>query len=192
MRRIVETVVAIMVWLAVLTLGAVLASGALAATSPAVVTKNASHIAQTSAVLNGTVNPNGSGTTYFFQWGLDPNYGVNSQSLSVGGGTKTVAVHTTAGGLIPGTVYHYRLVASNRFGTTLGTDRTFKTTGHPPPQVATGPATGISSSGATLTGVVNPNGQQTSWDFQFGSTPAYGAATTAQTLAAASPAVIVA
>ena len=86
MRRVFEMLVALAVWVSVLTLGAALATGALAATSPAVVTGSASHLAQTSARLNGTVNPNGSGTTYFFQWGLDTNYGVNSQSLSAGAG----------------------------------------------------------------------------------------------------------
>ena len=99
MRRVFEMLVALAVWVSVLALGAALASGALAATSPAVVTGNASHLGQSSAVLNGTVNPNGSSTTYFFQWGLTNAYGVNGKPHSAGSGTKAVAVHTTAGNL---------------------------------------------------------------------------------------------
>src|SRR5207302_9824277 len=142
----------------------------------------------TSARLNGTVNPNGSGTTYFFQWGLTTSYGVNGKAVSAGSGTKAVAARETAAGLVPGTVYHYRLVATNHFGTTVGADRTFKTTGHPPPGVETGPATNISQNSAVLNGVVNPNGQATSWTFQWGTTTNYSSATTGGALAAASSA----
>src|SRR5947209_6354607 len=127
---------------------------AAAATSPAVVTGGTSNVSQHSAVLHGTVNPNGSSTTYFFQWGLTDGYGFNGKPHSAGSGTKAVAVQQTAGGLIPGTTYHYRLVATNQSGTSFGADRTFKTAGHPPPGVATGPATQLNTTGATLTGSV--------------------------------------
>jgi hypothetical protein len=164
----------------------VLGGVALAATSPAVVTGGTSSVSQTSAVLHGTVNPNGSSTTYFFQWGLTTGYGVNGRPLSAGDGTKSVSVVETARGLTPGTVYHYRLVATNQFGTRVGNDRTFKTAGHPPPGVATGPATQLSTTGATLTGIVNPAGQATTWYFQWGATTAYGQNTSLHTLPASS------
>jgi hypothetical protein len=102
-----------------------------------------------------------------------------------------VAVQRTATGLIPGTRYHYRLVATNGSGQSVGADHTFKTAGHPPPAVATGPATGVSSTTATVTGVVNPNGADTTYEFEFGLTTAYGMQTTAATLAAGSTPVSV-
>lgn len=37
------------------------------------------------------------------------------------------AVSPKIGELKPGTTYHYRLVASNAFGTTFGADEAFKT-----------------------------------------------------------------
>jgi len=43
-----------------------------------------------------------------------------------------------------------------------------------PPAVSTAPATGVSNSGATLNGSVNPNGEQTSYAFQWGPTGGYG------------------
>ena len=110
----------------------VVAGVALAASTPAVVTGSATSATDTTVHLHGTVNPEGSGTTYSFQWGLSNLYGTNSPSHSAGSGTKAVAVGTTPTGLIPGTVYHFRLVASNRFGVSLGADHRFKTTGHPP------------------------------------------------------------
>jgi hypothetical protein len=168
-----------------------LASVALAASSPAVSTGKASSIREESAVLNGTVNPNGSHTTYYFQWGLTNSYGVTGTTRSAGSGTKPVSVHETAHGLIPGTVYHYRLVATNSLGTSDGADRTFRTAGHPPPGVSTGPTSQIGPSSATMTGVINPNGQATAWYFQWGTTASYTNNTTGGTVSGSSAPVIV-
>ena len=147
---------------------------ATAASSPAVSTGPTTNVKDSSAVLHGIVNPNGSSTTYYFQWGLTSGYGVNGPARGAGAGTKAVAVQQTAGGLIPGTTYHYRLVATNQFGTTVGNDRTLRTAGHPPPGVATGPASNVNATGAILTGAINPSGGATSWWFQWGSTTGYG------------------
>ena len=179
MKRRLEVVAAAMAAGATIS-GAVAA----AASSPAVVTGSATGVKQSSAVLNGTVNPNGSSSTYYFQWGLTTGYGVNGPARSAGSGVKPVAAHETAGGLIPGTTYHYRLVASNQFGTTIGDDRTFKTAGEPPPGVATGPATGLSTSGATLTGAISPSGAKTTWWFEWGGSTSYTQQTAHQTLPA--------
>src|ERR1700723_2449058 len=85
----------------------------LAASSPTVTSGVATNVATTSAVLNGTVNPNGAKTSYYFQWGPTAAFGSQSKAGSVGAGTKSVSVKTTAAGLIPGTTYYYRLDATN-------------------------------------------------------------------------------
>ena len=94
---------------------------------PAVSTGAATAVTTTTATLKGTVNPQGQSTTYYFQWGLTAAYGVNGKPRSAGAGTSPVAVQEGAGGLIPGTVYHYRVLATNAVGTSLGKDRTFRT-----------------------------------------------------------------
>lgn len=157
---------------------------ALAVASPTVSTGTHSHLTDTTAGLHGSVNPNGSATTYFFQWGLTTAYGVNSVEHSAGHGTKSVSVSTTARGLIPGTSYHYRLVATNAAGTSIGADRTFTTAGNPPPAVATGPASQVGRNTVTVTGVISPNNQATTYYFQWGTSTGYGQ----QTLSAAVPA----
>ena len=81
-----------------------LAAIAVAASSPAVATGSSSHVSDNAAVLHGSVNPNGMATTYYFQWGLTPAYGLQSVAHSAGDGTRSVAVATTAGSLIPGTI----------------------------------------------------------------------------------------
>jgi len=154
---------------------------AAAASSPTVSTSSATSITETSAVLRGAVNPNGAPTTYRFVWGLQKDaYSASSPAKSAGHGTTTTAVAVAASGLTPGTVYHYRLTAQSRFGTTLGADHTFTTAGHPPPQPTTGGVTQLGPNTATLTGAVNPQGQTTTYYFQYGPTTAYGSQTFAQ------------
>ena len=150
---------------------------ALAASSPTVTTGATSSRHNTSAVLNGTVNPNGAATMYFFQWGTTTAYGGQSATHSAGSGSSPVAVHATALSLTPGTTYHYRLVATNSGGTAVGADRTFTTTGSPPPDVTTGPAGALSTSSAVVSGTINPRGAPTTWTVQYGTGPAYGVET---------------
>ena len=118
MKRKLEVLVPALLLSAVLVVG--VAAIAVAASSPAVTTGARSHVSDTSAVLNGTINPNGSATAYYFEWGLTTAYGVTSKEHSAGRGTKLVSVSTTASDLIPGTVYHYRLVAANGSGSASG------------------------------------------------------------------------
>jgi hypothetical protein len=98
----------------------------------------------------------------------------------------------TAAGLLPGTVYHYRLVAQNGIAQTVGADQTLKTGGAPPPTVATGTATGVGRNSATLTGVVNPNNAPTTYEFQYGLTTGYGQTTATGAVPAGSVPVTVA
>lgn len=182
MKRKLEVLVPALLLSAVLVVGAT--AVAVAASSPTVTTGTHSNVTDTSAALHGSINPNGSATAYYFEWGLTTVYGVTSKERSAGHGTKAVAVSTTASGLIPGTVYHYRLVAANGSGSATGADRAFKTAGNPPPGVSTGPPTQIAKNSATLTAEVSPNKQATTYYFQYGPSTAYGS----QTLAATVPA----
>jgi hypothetical protein len=170
----------------------VIAAVAFAASSPTVTTGTHSHVTDTTAVLHGTVNPNGSATTYYFQWGLTTAYGVQSVAHAAGHGTKAKAVSTTATALIPGTLYHYRLIATNGAGTTIGADHTFTTAGNPPPGVSTGPASQVSKNAATLTAEVSPNKQATSYYFQYGTSTSYGSQTIPATVPAGTVPVTVA
>jgi hypothetical protein len=78
------------------------------------------------ATLNGYVDPEGSETTYHFEYGPTTSYGtsVPVPNGSVGSGVVWKAVSQRVTGLL-GT-YHYRLVAKNSAGTTIdGEDHTF-------------------------------------------------------------------
>jgi hypothetical protein len=105
----------------------VLASSAHAAIAPKVNTGPAHQVTYSSAVITGSVNPNGSETYYYVQYGPTRAYGAQSAIGRAGSGTHGVAVSVPLGGLQPLTRYHYRLVAANAAGVTVGSDATFTT-----------------------------------------------------------------
>jgi len=90
--------------------------------TPVVTTLAASEPTLNSATLNGTVNPNGSNTSAWFEWGTDPSLAAYAATLSqtVGAGTEPVVVTATLTNLEPILPYYYRAVAQNPGGTARG------------------------------------------------------------------------
>ncbi len=105
---------------------------------PTVNTGSATSVTSSSATLNGTVNPNGASTTYYFEYGT--SYGSTTTETDAGSGTEEVSVSADLTGLSEGTTYHFRLVATNSAGTNYGDDTTFTTTTTPPTVSSTNPA----------------------------------------------------
>jgi hypothetical protein len=151
---------------------------ATAASPPSVATGFASPVSTTFARLNGSINPGGQATIWYFDFGTTTSYGTKTAVKSAGSGTRGTAVSIAVSGLAVSTTYHYRLVASNGTGTTLGGDRTFTTAG--PPAVVTGGPQSVATSTVTLTGAVDPRGRSTNWYFAYGPTTAYGSRTSPQ------------
>jgi hypothetical protein len=83
----------------------------------------------TSATLSGIVNPSGLQTSYEFEIGETTAYGGAQIFGNAGDAGGEEAVSTTLNYLVPGTTYHYRVVATNVDGTTYGADETFTTPG---------------------------------------------------------------
>ncbi len=79
------------------------------------------------AWLQGGVYPNGEATTYYWQFGTTTSYGSRTRAVSAGSGTSPVTAVAHLGHLLSGARYHYRLVATNRTGTTYGYDASFST-----------------------------------------------------------------
>jgi hypothetical protein len=150
-----------------------------AAVGPSVSTGSATGVTATSATLNGTVNPNGSATSWHFEYGTTTAYGQTTPAQNAGSGTSNLGVSATVASLQAGKTYHFRIVATSTGGTSAGADATFSTPapGASPPAVTTSPATGITGNGAKLNGKVNPNGAATTWFFEYGTTTGYGTKT---------------
>jgi len=93
--------------------------------------------------VSGAVNPQGVQTQAFFQYGIDLSqrgpgasttlYDQQTPAQQVGSDTATHNITAPLTGLIPGALYHVRLVATNSAGTTFGPDQTFTTAAAPAP-----------------------------------------------------------
>ena len=136
----------------------------------------ASSIGTSTATLNADVNANGAATTYRFQWGTTTAYGFSSAVGSAGAGTKPVAERAKISGLDSGTTYHYRVIANSALGQAVSPDATFTTGGSAPssPRVQSLRASGIAPTSAVLKADVNPDGDSTTYEFEWGTTTAYG------------------
>ncbi len=151
--------------------------------APTLQTLAASSVSGTAAVLNGIVNPNRLLTSVLFEYGLTTSYDSTREATqSPLSGAMSTAVSTVISGLLPNTVYHYRISATNAAGTSTGLDQTF-TTSALPPDAITVAATEISRTSAVLNGFVNANGLRTVAHFDYGLTISYGS----QIYAAPSP-----
>jgi hypothetical protein len=142
---------------------------------PAVVTGNASSVSATSATLNGTVDPSGRPTTWYFEYGRSTSYGTKTPVKDGGSASGASAVSASVTGLTAGTTYHFRLVATNDAGTSRGSDHTFVASAAP--TVTTKAASNVKDASASLNGSVDPNGQATSYYFDYGTSTSYGSKT---------------
>ena len=141
--------------------------------APRAVTGSATSVTVSSATLNGTVDPNGRATTWYFEHGASTGYGSRTPIQSAGSGTTATGASAAVSGLRSGRIYHYRLVARSDAGTSRGADRTFSTFG--PPTTVTRPASSLTHNSARLNGTVTANGLQTTWYFEYGTSTRYGA-----------------
>lgn len=145
---------------------------------PTVSTSPATAMTQTSATLNGTVNPNGLAATAWFDYGITTAYGSSTAPFPIASGFTASSLSAPLSGLTMGTTYHFRLAAKNSLGTIYGGDSSFITLANPP-LVATGISSNRATTSVTLNGTANPNGVPGSAWFEYGLTLAYGNSTNA-------------
>jgi hypothetical protein len=164
------------------------ASIATPAVPPRVVgTPGVSYVTASSADLSGEVDPENATTTYEFQYAKACTNGepcpaiaqapsmlqTTSQQSALYGATGITQEIT---GLQPATSYRYQLAAVNEQGQaavnqTGGTalpEGTFTTAPAPTPQAASGAASAVGTSTATLSGSVNPDGLPATYSFELG------------------------
>jgi hypothetical protein len=100
-----------------------------AGAAPRVETVGTTHYTATTARLDARVNPRNAATTYRFEYGTTTAYGssVPATEADAGSGSRAHLVFEQVSGLTPATTYHYRVVATNASGTTVGEDRTVTT-----------------------------------------------------------------
>ena len=116
---------------------------------PTIAAEPAAAVSQNSATLAAAVNPNGAAVgSCRFEYGTTSSYGSSVACSSLpGSGTSGVRVSATIAGLLAGTTYDYRAVATNAGGTTYGPAQVLATT--PSPSAPGSP--GLSPPGAQVT-----------------------------------------
>ena len=130
----------------------------------------------------GSINPNRNDlVTWNIEYGKTLEYGTTApvqtpdggfSGFCFGCGGDVVTMVAPVSGLEPGTLYHFRVVASDPFGAQQGVDQTFITA----PAAAAG-AVDVTAKRATLRGTVDPHGVGTSYHFNYGLTATYGSST---------------
>ena len=130
-------------------------------------TEEATSLNETGATLQGSFVGNNEKTEYDFEWGLTTSYGnttpmaekarsLNKEELSA----------SLAGELTPYTTYHYRVVATNGAGNSFGEDQMFTTTPGVPTAKAPA-ASAVHADRALLDAQVDPNGANTTVQFEY-------------------------
>lgn len=130
----------------------------------------ATGVVEHEATLNGSLDPDGYTTHYYFQYGLNKEYGQSTPEALAGASPGTVSSVVT--GLPSGRTFHFRIVARNSLGTTFGPDLSFRTAS--PPVVSGLTADELTGTSATLHARINPNGYDSEYQFEYGDSPSYG------------------
>ncbi|HTA15368.1 MAG TPA: hypothetical protein VK781_10985 [Solirubrobacteraceae bacterium] len=99
---------------------------------PTIVAESVSAVGSTSVSLVAQVNPNGYETRYHFEYGSEDCSMGGCVEAPVGGGDlgagqESLTASVTLSGLHSGSTYHYRVTATNQFGTSRGEDGVFTT-----------------------------------------------------------------
>jgi hypothetical protein len=96
---------------------------------PAILSARSRHVSATDADLEASIDPRGTDTSYFFEWGTTPNYGnvTPVEGVGDGQGAEQAFAHITG---LSDVTYHFRVIAENEAGTVVGENQSF--TFHPP------------------------------------------------------------
>ena len=101
-------------------------------TGPAAITLDATNITNSEATLNGSVNPQGDETTYYFKYGTTSTALTDStDALSAGSGTDTIDINADIAGLDASQIYYFKVIATNSSGTNSGSILDFTTAAAP-------------------------------------------------------------
>jgi DNA-binding beta-propeller fold protein YncE len=147
---------------------------------PDVTTGSASEVRATSATLGGTVNPQGIELKdCHFEYGTEASYGHSAPCVPAAGSipadSSEHSVSAQVTGLTAGSTYHFRLVAANANDVSepnAGEDATFQTP--PTPSIEGMAAVNVAGTTADLNARINPNGFDTTYRLEWGTSTAYG------------------
>ena len=130
------------------------------------------------ATLEGYVDPQGGDTSAHFEYVDEASYrgsgfasASSTPTVTLGSGFDIQPLSAALTGLVPGAVYHYRLVATNSAGTVTGSDQVLTEV---PAALVEGPwAADVTSTSATLAARIDPLGASTEYRLEYGTSTSY-------------------
>jgi hypothetical protein len=142
-------------------------------TEPIAETTAATAITPAGATLNGIVRPEGSALSECkFEFGPTTDYGTTvpcePEAGAIPADSAPHQVSAQPAGLVVGTTYHYRVVASGGLGSEAGEDFSFTTLG---PSVIEQFFSGLTETSVKLEALINPRGKATTYHFEYGPDP---------------------
>jgi hypothetical protein len=147
-------------------------------TAQTVLTDAAEVTGPETAILKGTVRPEGHAyTECFFEWGLADNPGYEHtascepEAAAIPADLQGHAVQAALNGLQEATRYRVRIIATNSEGNRAGQELYFQTFG--PPQISEVRARDATQSTARIEAKIDPSGFDTSYRFEWGPTESY-------------------
>jgi hypothetical protein len=159
-------------------------------TVPTANTDAVSELSASTVMFHGHLTLSAVGSRYFFDYKAHSTSACEESSTTAvpaGTGSATVSASTQVTGLAPGTEYGVCLVTANASGSEVGPVVSFKTPAVGPPAVIarSESATEVAGDSVTLGAEIDPNGAETSYSFEYGTSTAYGQSTPSATLSAA-------
>jgi hypothetical protein len=149
--------------------------------APVIPSETAPTVNSLDATLEAKINPENQATKYHFEYSTSEEAVEEGKGTSFGEGSfpgvgeeQAAGPADIGGGLTPGTTYFYRAVASNGTGATDGEVKQFTTEALKIPSVDGESVTGVTQTTAVLHALVNPEYQETTFQFKLGFTTAYG------------------
>jgi hypothetical protein len=149
--------------------------------APVVDAESTPKVGAFAATLSAQINPFGADTSCTFEYVDDTTFqtthdfsaatSVPCSPASLGPSFTDQTATADISGLTPSTAYDYRVVAKNAQGTTNGSTQTFTTAAEP--FVDSESATGVTDTAATIRAQINPNGGDTTAQFEFGTDTSY-------------------
>lgn len=136
-----------------------------------VLTGPAGGVQVASAVLGGSVEPDGEDTHVWFEYGAPDGaagvYTTATPKQDAGSASEAEPAEATVEGLQPHATYHYRLAAENTLGVSYGTDESFTTVAVAPVLDQAPSVSGVTRSGVTVNGAVDPENSQTTFHIVY-------------------------
>jgi hypothetical protein len=142
---------------------------------------------RTSAVVLSHIDPEGGTIRYRIDYGETSNYGQHTFEPEIKASNNEQVAELGIEGLAPGRVYHYSLQVTNPAGTITTPDATFTTAAATPPTATTGGASNLALTTAAVSGTIDPEGLETSYEFDLGTDTTYGTSIYGEAGASAEP-----